>query len=205
MLPCCSQPGFRGLTSRSFFDANRKAQFGACYAVSARRVLSSVVPHLIEMRRATRMFEWEAAYRSGIVAIRSSLHVLHKTDAKRSPFLAAAVNTHFLEWKSSTESPFILLDDERNMLLKEGRSAFHREVWESYSGEPRLLAGSQLKVGSEIVQTFTNWALSEIADIEESAFGARRAGGRLTHEPSSPGAIPSGGGMEGLPIQQRKG
>lgn len=127
------------------------------------------------MRRATRIIEWEAAYKGGIITTRSSLHVLHKIDAKRSLYLAEAVKARFQAWKSTTESNFLLLDDERNMILKEGRFFFRQEVQESSYAEPRLLFGSQILVGSEIVRSLANWALEEIERIEENAFWVRRA------------------------------
>lgn len=156
-------------------DAHRQNQFGRCYASSSRSVLCSVVPHLAQMQRASRSLEWRAGYRSGIVTCRSALHVLHKKDGPRTTFLATAIDERFQGWKASlSESPFHLLDDERNMLLKEGRPGFPVESRESYSGEPQLLCGSRFMTGSEVVRFFMGWVLQEVTAIEDAAFWSWR-------------------------------
>lgn len=157
-------------------DSKRQKQFGACYALSARIELCSAIPHLSTMHRAMSLFQWKSAYKSGIVTCRAALHVLHKKDAKRSPFLADALNKHYEEWRAynGSESLFHLLDLERNMLLKEGKSSFPMECSEEYHEEPHLLIGTHFLIGSKVVRRFMKWILNEIEIIEETAFWARR-------------------------------
>lgn len=159
-----------------FYDNDRKNQFGACYAASARGTLFGVIAHLSFMQKAQKHYEWSAAYKAGVVTCRSALHVLHKKDGARSPFLRDKIAETYALWKSSTAagSTFHLLEQERNFLLKEGRSMFPVEESDDYQSEPRLLVATRFIKGSEVVRDFAEWAIGQISDIEEGAFWSRR-------------------------------
>ncbi len=169
-----------------FHDDVRKSQYGACYALSSRSVLIGVATDIRTMQQSTAFFGWHAAYRSGVVTCRSALHVLQKTDGKRSPFLAAATGRHYSKWKASRDvaDSFALLELERNTLLKEGRSAFAVEKAETYAGEPRILIGVDFRIGSEVLRAFATWTLEQISAIEDEAHWNRREA-RLRGDSSS--------------------
>ena len=107
---------------------------------------------------------------------RSALHVLHKKDSDRCRFMAAALEPRYAAWKAggTVGSTFLLLEQERNSLLKEGKSTFQRETMDRYEGEPRLLFGDRFIVGSELIREILAWELYEIEVIEDVAHGARR-------------------------------
>lgn len=159
-----------------FYDTHRKNQIGSCYASASRGALSEIIPHMESIQTARKLLQWKSAYKAGVVACRSSLHVLHKKDSLSSPFLERAIASRYSDWKGSqlAEHPFLLLEQERNALLKEGRSTFPMENADCFSTEPRLLFGTEFIAGSEIVRKLGTWILREIVEIEDMAYWERR-------------------------------
>ncbi|MCO8145705.1 hypothetical protein NHN26_10750 [Rhodovulum tesquicola] len=157
-----------------------KSRLGHCYAFSARRELARVRYFNRILMGAQSRFEFESAWKACVVQLRSVAHVLQKSDGARNAFLRASVEKRYVFWKSPKKCGndyFGFIEDERNSLLKNGRSSIVCEVKED--GEAlefpvKIIFFGQMCLASNAISECVSWLDLEIARIEDAAWSERR-------------------------------